>query len=162
MENGSGPHGGLDVAAISASLQELIATEQERLVPLEEQVIESRERIKRLQRSLDALTGTARPLPARTPGRRPAPSQRGYVWKVSEKKIEQVWAAVLDLTAGDPDVRFRASTLAEHAGVSNEAVRRSLQHLRERERVRVAGHPGGRIIEYAVMPGAAERTDDGT
>lgn len=116
---------------------------------------ESQARERQLAKVVSTLTGetTTRPTPTRRSG-----GGRGKGWQISEKKIGQVWKVIRQQVADSDDGTFKMTDLRK-AGLSGEAVRRTVVTLHEREVIRVAGalRGGGKL--WALMPEAEDMTE---
>lgn len=132
------------VGRLEAELREGIAAEQAARVEHERLVDESLARERRLQRTLNTLTGVG-------PGRKPqaqAPAKKK--WRVSEDRLQAALAA-LKRQAEPMSVQEVATAM----GSSPETARRALDTLREQSVARLAGterrgHAPATV--YALMP----------
>lgn len=88
----------------------------------------------RIQRAIDTLTGTK----AKVPPRQGTKARKGG-WTISDAKVEQVRVMI---AAKSEPVTVRE--LAAEGGMATESARRSLEVLRERDEVRMAGKRAGR------------------
>lgn len=121
---------------LEADLEAMLVPLRERRAELEVALMEVNAKEERIGNALRALTGHA---PAEVRPAKPRASRVGgrNVWTPNAQVIERVAAALKG--ASDP---MGTTQLAELTGVSRETVHRSLNVLREQERVRLVGTEG--------------------
>lgn len=110
----------------------------------------SNARVKRIQRALNALEGTGKTI-GRPKAAKPNPKIN---WTVSEKKVEATYEALVAIGG-----EGRASEVTRRAGHSTEVTRRSLEQLREAERVRIVRRDKKFGATFGVMPTSDEAAD---
>lgn len=136
-------------------LRGLIAQERGQREKAERQVADSRNRERRYQRALTALEAQQieRESLARADRRTKAKHQD---WAVSDKKVQQVYEAMVKLATQDPTRPLTITYIDRQTpGISAEAVRKAMEVLRAQERVRITGKkmPGGGVV-WGLMPEA--------
>ena len=136
------------LTSIIDELQAELAAEDLAVAQVEAVLQETRSKRARIQRAIDALTGT------KAKAARPAARKGG--WTISDTKVEQVRALI---AAKSQPVTVRE--LATEGGMATESARRSLEVLRERELVRFAGKRAGRGGGQKLYMPMPELTDAG-
>jgi hypothetical protein len=129
-------------------LRALLEGQHELVERFETMLRTAKDEERRIQRALMALEGE----PATTP-RTAKPKQstpKPGDWHVSDRKVEQVLAALVEHTANGDAIS--ANKLADLTPLSSEAIRRGLGTLRERELVRIAGTSRGGGKLWLPMP----------
>lgn len=138
------------LASIVADLRAQLERERDLQQRLSAQTEASRERLKRMEKTIRVLDGETATKPAQ---RQPSGPPKPGGWQLSDRKIAAIWDVIRHRTD-----TFTANRLGEQTpGVSAESARRACTVLREREYLRAVGKNRGGGVLLTVMPGAADR-----
>lgn len=141
-------------------LKRMAREEADSRAEVERFVDASRERERRLLKAVAALEGM--PLGAggkpKLNGAAPKAKAKSHDWSVNPATVEAAFEAARRLVAETGEETFTRAQLAKAIGRSPETTRRAVDHLRDQERVRLAGKSGngGKTATnlYALMPNA--------
>jgi hypothetical protein len=135
-------------------LRDVAARELAHVDALDAQLRDARERHKRVQRAIDALTGESKPLgrPPSSTTRRSARSVNASGTHIGRRNVERVLAVLLE--SEEP---LAPPELGRRVELSGRSIHRALDVLRDDGRARIAGVNSAGSKLYAAMPDARPR-----